>query len=431
MLPEIALSSAGRMIVAGAVISASSALGAATAYVATDLHAAASAGTLSITLSSGTGVGGPRTFGYVNVRGSNFEEPHAAMWTEDGTFVDLNPPLTTFPLPGQRVMSLLYGADDVHQVGEAVKGLNHFHAILWSGTAASALDLHPTGFRESAAYSTANGEQVGYGSVFTWTDRYRALKWSGTPESVINLHPLGFEHSEAVDTDGFSQVGHVRNGANPPSFLRHAALWHGTADSFVDLHPVGEYASIAKAIDNGKQFGFSELAPGVVGHALMWSGSASSVVDMNPAGYAKSAIYDADEGIQVGIGVLQGERVHEPRQRATAWFGTPESAIDLHQFLPPEFVSSSANAVGSDGTIVGTAILADNTEHAIVWRPVPEPTTALPIATALLAMTGRRRSATQRSLRVIPAKMCRPRRRLLHCALDEERIFNGRNATAA
>ncbi len=61
-------------------------------------------------------------------------------------------------------------------------------ASLWSGTAASWVDLTPTGatrFARSRAFGVQGGQQVGYATV---GDHERASLWRGTAGSWVDLH---------------------------------------------------------------------------------------------------------------------------------------------------------------------------------------------------------------------------------------------------
>src|SRR6476620_8793953 len=60
--------------------------------------------------------------------------------------------------------------------GPATQGASH--ALLWSGTANSFVDLNPTGFANSEALKASVGGQVGYGQV-SGTGKYHALMWGG------------------------------------------------------------------------------------------------------------------------------------------------------------------------------------------------------------------------------------------------------------
>ena len=109
------------------------------------------------------------------------------------------------------------------------------HALLWSGTAASAVDINPSGFRSSAALGIAGNNQVGVGSR-TGAQRH-ALLWHGSAASAIDLNPAGFTESHGWATSATQQVGYgLPNGTSTDY---HALLWSGSAASAVDLTPTG------------------------------------------------------------------------------------------------------------------------------------------------------------------------------------------------
>jgi hypothetical protein len=81
-----------------------------------------------------------------------------------------------------------------------------------------------------------------------------------------------------------------------------------------------------------------------------------------------------------GAGTATGNLPH-----ALLWSGTAESVVDLHPFLaglPINFTESNAAAIASDGSIVGTAGDGIST-YAVLWTPVPEPSTAVCLACGL------------------------------------------------
>jgi len=180
---------------------------------------------------------------------------HALLWTSDGV-VDLNPSGAT--------TCIAQATDGAQQVGGCG------HAMLWRGTADSAVDLHPiSGYSASTAYGVNGPQQVGAGWVGSLT---HALLWSGTAQSAVDLHPKGFRESVAVAVAGGWQVG--RGIGDDGS--THALLWNGTADSVVDLHvfvPAGFRNSEASGIDaSGNIIGTAyqySLYDGNA-HAILW-----------------------------------------------------------------------------------------------------------------------------------------------------------------
>jgi hypothetical protein len=90
------------------------------------------------------------------------------------------------------------------------------------------------GYASSYAIGVSGGIQVGIGLGPATGDQSHALLWSGTAASVVDLNPAGFRSSWASDVSGGIQVGY---GSGPATFeQQHALLWNGTAASAVDLH---------------------------------------------------------------------------------------------------------------------------------------------------------------------------------------------------
>ena len=193
--------------------------------------------------------------------------------------------------------------------------------------------------------------------------------------TAIDLNPIGFDYSESRGTSGTQQVG---DGLGPATgSYTHALLWSGTAGSAVDLNPSGFDYSVALGISGTQQVGegYSTATGGKV-HALLWSGIAQSAVDLNPSGFDGSVASGISGTQQVGSGsgTATGGNDH-----ALLWSGTAGSVVDLQQFLPGEYTGSSALAIDAQGNIVGYATIPTisgfGEEHAILWEPVPEPST--------------------------------------------------------
>ena len=204
--------------------------------------------------------------------------------------------------------------------------------------------------------------------------------WSGTAASWVDLNPSGSVESEAHSISGGQQVGLANFGGED-----HAGLWSGSAGSWVDLHPSGAARSTASDIADGQQVG--NVSPGLYPHASLWTGSAASWVDLNPSGSTLSSAWGVASGRQVGYARI-GTYDH-----AGIWNGTPESWLDLHSFLTADYVTSRAYAIevtGSDIWIAGTANnLATGEREAILWHNVvPEPSSILILGSGILALAG-------------------------------------------
>jgi uncharacterized membrane protein len=244
------------------------------------------------------------------------------------------------------------------QVGYGYVAEDYTHALKWTGSASSVVDLHPSECRHSKA-SGISGDQV-VGECYWPRDLpsvRHALLW--TSGGVVDLHPSGFYESFAHATDGTWQVG--EGGRNDGGFRSYRALlWRGTADSVVDLHPAGYSSSRAKGVSGGQQVG-DGLADNAR-HALLWTGSAQSVVDLHPSGYCDSVAEAAAAGRQVGWGSKCDGQHH-----ALLWNSTAESVVDLHLFLPAGLHYSEAHGIDASGNIIGSAFDTLGTSHAVLW----------------------------------------------------------------
>ena len=306
------------------------------------------------------------------------ETIHAVLWTTSNTAgVDLHP--STFRV------SHAYAIGGNQQVGngyiQTPDGIAN-HAMLWSGTAASFVDLNGS-FAGSNADGTDGVHQVGFGFGPTTDFSPHATLWSGSASGVVDLHAGTYNETRARAVNGNTQVGYGRPMDRDGG--TDALLWTGTAASMVNLTPAG-YDAQAQGVSGTQQVGSAYDSTTGIGGAALWTGTAASMVLLNPTGYSFTAAVDTNGAVQVGYGTAPVGELH-----ALAWQGSAGSYVDLHAFLPSNLVSSQAlSIIGND--IYGIATEADGTQHAIVWTgALPEPTSL-----AVLSLTGvmlRRRRA--------------------------------------
>ena len=238
-----------------------------------DLHPANLPG---VAESGAYGTRGNQQVGYATVfsPGPVRRPRHAVLWNGTPVGVDLHPT----NLPGF-ASSLAYGTDGASQVGYARGADSRDHALLWRGTP-EAVDLHPAGLpriTDSVAHAVSGAQQVGYGlgPDPAGGTSLHALVWEGSAATAVDLHPTGlagFTDSAARGTDGTRQVGYGRTGGAEGT--NHALLWEGTAATAVDLHlslPAGFVSSEASTIDGaGRVFGTAVDAAGRT-HAIEWA----------------------------------------------------------------------------------------------------------------------------------------------------------------
>jgi hypothetical protein len=220
-------------------------------------------------------------------------------------------------------------------------------------------------------------QQAGY-AIF---GNHHAAVWSGTAASFVDLNPAGASFSEARATDGTHQGGNYWVGS-----LAHAALWSGSAASLVDLHPAGAFESEVWGMAPGEQAGWYELPSGIA-HAALWHGTAASLVDLNPTAQYGSELL-ADCGVaQVGWAGLPGGIV------AGVWFGTASSFVPLPSL--PGYDQPTADAVSVFNGMLYVGGYAFNLQtgrnEAILWTgPVPAPGVLSVLAAAGIGAMRRR-----------------------------------------
>ena len=284
-------------------------------------------------------------------------------WGVNYTAIDLNP-------SGFFNNSCAYGTSGTQQVGWGFGSASGYyeHALLWSGSADSYVDLNPSGFDWSYAYWTDGTQQVGYGSGSATGYFWHALFWSGSADSYIDLNPSGFYQSVASGTNGTQQVGYGYGSATVGQ--THALLWNGSAESCIDLNPSGfDYSDVFGSSGTQQVGSGYGAATGGNLHALLWNGTVASCVDLNPSGFDWSYAYWTNGTQQVGGGIGSAT---DGYQHALLWNGTAASYIDLHQFLPIEFLQSGALSIDGYGNIVGYATDSSGYQHAFLWQPIPE-----------------------------------------------------------
>ena len=279
---------------------------------------------------------------------------HALRWPALGaTLADLTP-----GLKGQSHAVGVYGAVD----GGDSTVAGYQHGSLWTSQVngkVTSVDLNPSGYLTSSVAGLSGVQQVGYG--YLSGKDFRALLWSGTAKSVKDLTPTGFARAYAFAISGNQQVGvGIKSNGDV-----HPLLWTGSAVSYQDLLPLGYVGAYALALSGRSQAGYAWPVGKVsLPHAILWSGSVSGAVDLNPARISMSEALGINAGCEVGW--VSGE-VTAQAQHAAVWSGSAGTFFDLHQVLPPNYVSSWAAGVDSSGNIVGTAVDANGRHSAIVW----------------------------------------------------------------
>ncbi|MGI4788801.1 MAG: hypothetical protein ACRYFS_08120 [Janthinobacterium lividum] len=326
-------------------------------------------------VSSAAGSDAGQQAGFVDALYGN---SHAALWSGSAaSVVDINP--TGFY--SSQVLGIAGGQEAGFGLTTDSFGVDTTHAVLWSGSAASAVDLNPAqllgAFDDySQASGIGGGQQVGYGYGSLTQYQYQALLWTGTAASAINLQPTnlyGFLDSRGAATNGIHQVG--SGEFTDGSFQTvHALAWSGTASSALDLNPSQSNFSGATAISGNNVAGYASFAPdgnNYEPHAVLWNLAPSAAgpftfLDLNPAGYEDSFAAGVVGTTVVGAGDINGH------SHALLWDGSAANYVDLNQFLPAGFTDAMAQGIDANGDIVGVAYTAGmyGIPRAFLWTPV-------------------------------------------------------------
>lgn len=186
--------------------------------------------------------------------------------------------------------SIAYGVGGGVQVGYVNKG--QAVAVLWRGTRQSQVSLHPRNAVVSVANATDGARQVGYAG-FDIRVRQEAAKgnkdkrftyahvWTGTAASALNIHPyplnnlpgINLTQSYALGINGAWIVGYAGDETKfgTPAYS-HAIVWNGNFES-IDLNeflPAGFVGAQAVSVDaDGNVSGFIAKADGTR-HAAVW-----------------------------------------------------------------------------------------------------------------------------------------------------------------
>ncbi|MCA9304147.1 MAG: immunoglobulin domain-containing protein, partial [Phycisphaerales bacterium] len=256
------------------------------------------------------------------------------------------------------------------QVGNAIFDTPEYnnidHPWKWSGSAASGVNLTPSGSQGGSVLDFKGDKLVGwwwwpyqcYISGQWYTCYLRRGAWWNLNGSFHATNYSGYEYTLMSATDGVSVVGTGTTDDASGNVYNKAVIWQAPTHEFAySLHPTGYRNSSASAVDGDDQYGTASL-PFAIVHAARWSGTSSTFVDMHPSWASNSAIVDASDGQQVGV-VNQWSNSH-----AVIWSGTPESIIDIH----PDGALSSTVSDCEGGLQLGAVNYDDGTgSHPGIW----------------------------------------------------------------
>jgi hypothetical protein len=312
------------------------------------------------TTATAVGLSGAQQFGNVgfpSATAPGTTENHAVLWSGDANgFTDLGVGTATAVGDGQQV-----GFDAFGQ------------AALWTGTPESFVNLNPAGWNTSAASGVGGGQQVGVANQQrvcgekkggcgsgTYTV-FQPFMWTGSAASAIDLHPAGYTSSQARATNGVQQAGFgwVNNAAQIPR--RHALVWSGSAASVVDLNqfmPLGFTDAAATGIDaagNVVGWAVKGSANGTAStHAVMWTPSEAAPNFSQGVGLSQSSVV-AGDSVQVNVTLSQPAPAGGALVTLTS--NNAAASVPASVLVPAGLTSASFNVQTNPVTTFVTATL--------------------------------------------------------------------------
>ena len=217
------------------------------------------------------------TVQFINGRGTVREIAgpyHAVLWNSGSTVgIDLNNGAQA------TVATACYSTQQVGYGGsmDSSNNLVQPKAMMWSGNRNNFVWLHPNGFATSQAVAINGNKQVGHAEIQLQNGRQvvfnsRAIMWSGTAASAVTLPLPGGFIFDYYATAIFNNMI-VGYGVDTNNNQHHALYWADENTPVVDLNqflPAGYMDATATGIDaNGRIVGTAYSGTGF--HAMVWT----------------------------------------------------------------------------------------------------------------------------------------------------------------
>jgi hypothetical protein len=277
------------------------------------------------------------------------------------------------PNSGSAVANGVFNGQQGGDISVGTGADSRSHAVIWNSTKNSMIDLHPGAAVAFHTLIYAVGDTTQGGSFVdptpgTGFSTGRPCMWSGTAASFVDLTPAGYSTGAVNGCFGNQQVG-----ATYDSFLGTACMWYGSAESFVNLQPEEGIFSAAVCSDGAHQYGVIGILDPVPGlFPCRWSGTAESfeVFDVPDPESHWGEVHAVFNGYTAGY-ITDNDGISN--SKACVWTGEDGVYADIHQYLPAGLTESNALGVWrheASGTtyIVGWGLRgATQQREAVMW----------------------------------------------------------------
>lgn len=248
----------------------------------------------------------------------------------------------------------------------------------------TSLGTLPGGMVSVANGINSSGQIVGYSGANS--AQTRAFAYSNGTMTDIGTLPGG-NTANALAINNSGQI--VGNSEVVGNLSYHAFLYDNGVMNDLGTLP-GDLNSLAFGInDSGEIVGFSQDAAGVY-HAFLYDGT---MTDLGTLGLGYSQAYGINNNGHI---VGRADTVNGFSNDSRAFLVENGTMHDLNQLLDSSgtgWTLMSAQAINSNGWIVGLGASPDIDVHAFLLTPVPEPSSFVLCSLALLGYVATRRAS--------------------------------------
>jgi probable HAF family extracellular repeat protein len=281
--------------------------------------------------------------------------------------------------------------DSGHIAGYSYNDATDPVACLWTSGGITNLGMLPGGTRSAAVAINRLGQVVGQSKTVGATID-RAFLWLpaaayGLPSGLNNLGTLvGDAESEAQGINGHGQVVGFSSDSTgfDQAFLWLPASAYGLSSGMNNLGSLGNKASAADINDLGQVVGYSYTTTGSF-HAFLWENGIMTDLGVPNGGTNSEALGINNAGQVVGYYTTTNPNV---------WRGFVWDSLGGFQDIGTLAgdTESVAYDINDHGEIVGASWLSGAADdRAVLWQPVPEPSSIAALIGGLIWMMGVRR----------------------------------------